>query len=321
VSVPLALIFESSLSSAKLMAAQLNPQRKKSATRPVKEATVAIQKAQIKKKVFTQAKTEEKARPKSRETLAEAQKALRAAQAMIKRERQTRIKAEAALAEAQETLAAARLKGEQGHEAQIRRVSFVVRLMLDEHGQPRRTEIEQVESSRKQNFPGLDGERLVAFMKACTSPTIIPEPAIPPAPPPEKGEAPTPMPLRPKSSLIVSDVRVFRLGDPDFMTLILTREEPFVVQARFQLQGPEAQFHKTQQSFFEMKVYANEVTSGKSKLLTTYSAKLIQNVLEYTAPVEVPGLPLGLYRLFTVVILSAPIKMAQFYGKTIIHVT
>jgi len=194
-------------------------------------------------------------------------------------------------------------------------------LTVDEHNQFRRTEIEQVGSNRKQNFPSLDGEHIVAFIKACINPTITPEDAIYTVPPLEKQKKTNAGLIRPKSSLIVSGLQAYRLEDPDSWALILTREKPFGIKARFQLEGPEAQFLTTHTTSFEIKLYANEVTSGKSKILTTYSAKLIQNVLVYTAPAEVPGLPSGLYRLFIVVNLSEPpIKMTGFRGKTIIQV-
>lgn len=303
------------------MAAQRVPKYKKLAARPNKDSTSGNEKIKVQRETATiPSKAKKKARKKSNEPLAKAQKALRAAQAEVRHERQARAQAEKTLTEVQEELAAARLEVEQKPQAQIRRVSFIVRLMVDEHGEPQRTEIEQVESSRKQNFLGLDGERLVAFMKAYISPTIIPEDAIYTAPPPDQLTIPKAGPLRPKSSLIVSDVQVFPSGTPDLLTLILTPEEPFIVQAHFQLQGPDSDSLTTQEPTYDMKVYANEVTSGKCRLLTTYSARLIPNVLEYTAPAGVPGLSSGLYRLFTVVILSVPIEMAGFYGKTIIHV-
>jgi len=50
-----------------------------------------------------------------------------------------------------------------------RRVTFILRLTVDERGQPRRTEIEHAQSSKKETFPGLDVQRLAAFMKACIS--------------------------------------------------------------------------------------------------------------------------------------------------------
>jgi len=50
-----------------------------------------------------------------------------------------------------------------------RRVTFIVRLTVDERGQPRRTEVEHAQSGKKETFPGLDVQRLAAFMKACIS--------------------------------------------------------------------------------------------------------------------------------------------------------
>ena len=124
-------------------------------------------------------RVKKKAGQKSDERWTKIQKTLKAAQAEVKRERQARIQAEKALTEARKELAAIRLEIEQEHQVQIKRVSFVVRLIFDEQAQLRRTEIEHVSSSRKQNFLSLDGERLVEFMKACFSPIIIPEDAIP----------------------------------------------------------------------------------------------------------------------------------------------
>jgi len=57
--------------------------------------------------------------------------------------------------------------GEEGAEW---RVTFIIRLTVDEQGQPRRTEIEHARSGKKETFPGLDVQRLAAFMQACTSP-------------------------------------------------------------------------------------------------------------------------------------------------------
>lgn len=301
------------------MAAQRVPKRKKLDAKLEKDVAVTNEKIKFKPKtVTTPAKAKERARLKSNEPLAKVHKALQVAQAEVKRERQARAKAEKALAKTQEALAVTRLKVE--HQAPIRRVSFVVRLTVYEHGQIGRTEIEHVESSRKQNFLSLDGERLVAFMKAYITPISIPEDAIYQTSPPEKLITKTVGLPAPKSSLIISDVQVFRLGTPDLLALILRSEEPFGLKAHFQLQGPEAQLFSNQEISFELKVYANEITSSKSKLHTTYSGNVIENMLAYTIPIEVPALSLGLYRLFTVITLHAPIKLAGFYGKTIIHV-
>lgn len=127
---------------------------------------------------LTRPSAKETARENSDITLKKIQKALRVAQAELRRERHTRIQAEKALIEAQKELATIRLELEQAHHIQKRRISFVVRLFFDEHGKLGRTEIEHVSSGKKQNFLSLDGDLLVAFMKACINPETIPEDAI-----------------------------------------------------------------------------------------------------------------------------------------------
>lgn len=304
------------------MSAERHRKRKDPAAQPDQATSVLAEKTKAKaRRQVLQGKAKERTGPKSEDALAKAQAALKAARASLRRERQARAKAEQVLAETQEALAAARLKAGQEHEVQMRRISFVVRLMVDKHGHPRRTEVEEVESSRKQNFLGLDGERLVSFMKASFSDPISLENPTDSAPHPESPTIPPIRSEKQNSSLIVSDVQVLHSEDPDVSTLTLTHEQPFIVQARFLLRGPDAQFLTTQQSSFEMKVYSNDVTNGKSKLLTTYSTMLIRDVLGYTTPVEVKGLSPGLYRLFTLIIFRRPIKLAGFYGKTIIQVT
>ena len=99
----------------------------------------------------------------------------------VEHERQAQAKVEQARAEAQRALAQARKA--MGAEAENmeppptalreegaeRRVTFIVRLTVDERGQPRRTEVEHAQSGKKETFPGLDVQRLAAFMKACIS--------------------------------------------------------------------------------------------------------------------------------------------------------
>ena len=62
-----------------------------------------------------------------------------------------------------------------------RRVTFIVRLTVDERGQPRRTEIEHARSGKKETFAGLDVQRLTAFMEACISPPDHPGTDDPPS--------------------------------------------------------------------------------------------------------------------------------------------
>jgi len=154
---------------------------KKLAVKLDKHTWLQMKKPTEAKTTFTKLRVKKNSRQKSAEPLTKTQKALQAGQAEIRREHQARIQVEKALTEAREALAATRLEAEHERQAQIRRVSFVVRLTLNEQGQFGRTEIEHVSSNRKQNFLSLDGERLVAFMKACIDPAMIPEDGIPPA--------------------------------------------------------------------------------------------------------------------------------------------
>ncbi len=326
------------------MAAHQSLKRKRPTAQPDKEPTVTTQTTKVKDRLaHTKTRAEERTGQRTDEPLANAKKASRVTQERIKHKRRARIQAEEALTQA--AIPAAPREVEQERQAQVRRTSFVVRLTVDEQGQFSRTEIEHVDSGKKQNYLTLDGERLVAFMKACISPDVIPEQVIPAALPAEKGGVPTPELLkpksslvvsdvravneekektnnmeRPKSSLVVSDVRVFRPETPDLMALILTAEEPFAVQARFQLQGSDAHSLTAKDLSYEMKVYANEAMTGKGILLVTYHTKSFQDVAECTAIATVPGIPAGLYRLFIHVTLGAPMRLIGHHDGPVIRV-
>jgi hypothetical protein len=221
-------------------------------------------------------------------------------------------------AEAENTEPLPTALGEEGAE---RRITFILRLTVDERGQPRRTEIEHAQSGKKESSPGLDVRRLTAFMEACTGHPVLAEPAIPLLAPPVKAEAPAPEPPVPTFGLVVSDVQVFRTGVAGLADLVLNPDEAFIVQARFRLHGREAPSLAARRSAYELKVYAREVTSGTCTLLTTYRASLAENVSEYTAQMHVPGLSPGFYRLITLVTLPAPINMGSQYEGPIVDVS
>jgi hypothetical protein len=206
--------------------------------------------------------------------------------------------------------------GEAGGE---KRVSFVVRVTVDERGEPRRTEVEHVRSGKKEIIPALDVERLTAFVKACIGSPAQLEPVITLLSPARRGTTSREFTKR-AVSLTVSEVKVFREKSPGIMTLILDSDESFIVQVHFQLHGPDVLSLVADEFPYEMKVYSNEVTTGVSKLLTTHSANLVKGVLAYTAQVDAPGLSSGLYRLIIWITLHAPIKIADHYTRLIIHV-
>ena len=135
-----------------------------------------------------------------------------------------------------------------------------------------------------------------------------------------KMNSPIPKIPTPKFRIVLTAVQVFPLASQTSMTSRLVPKQSFIVQARFQLQGEDVRSLTAQEHFFEVKVYTNEMTSGSTKLLTTYRAKLIRDVMEYDVRREVPGLLPGLYRISIVIFLRKPVKLGGFYDKTIIHV-
>src|SRR6266511_1280956 len=212
------------------MATQRSSIRKKLKVTVDNEPTIAAEKAKIgTKSAHTQIKEKKRARPKPRESLTKAQKASPAAPREVKQE----------------------------HRSRIKRVSFIVRLTVDEYSQPGRTEIEHIPSGQKQNFPSLEAVRLVTFMKACIGPKRIPQDLIPTTNTQEELITSISAPAEPRASLIISDVQVFRRGIPDFTTLMLTPEEPFILQAHFEIQVPNAQELTLPESSSETKIYAS----------------------------------------------------------------
>ena len=286
------------------MAAKERPERKKSTEKPYEGSKAAIERAKT-EAALARAKEEEKARLKAEEAPPEPQEAFDAAGQEIQGERLVRVEAD---------------QGRAGEDEGEQRISFIVRLTVDERGQPRRTEVEHAQSGKKESFPALDPQRLATFMEMCISPPLISEPTSPSVPSPVTEETRTPGPLGPASSLTVSDVRTFRKGAPGVTTLTLSPDEPFVIQAHLHLEGPEAPSLTAQAATLEMRVYAHEVTRGTSTLLITYSENLVENILEYTPQVLVPGLPPGLYRLVTLVTLQAPTKVVGHHDGPIVQV-
>ena len=294
------------------MSPQKIPQRKGLVAKSAKKTMVATEKAKVKpQNTPTRSNAKEKVRPKSKESKAETQQALRVGKAAVKRERQPRTKADKVLTEYRTELAATQF---------AERVSFIVRLTVDSYGQPRRTEVEHVLTGKKQNFRDLNGENLIAFMKGCISPTTALVHTVSAASPSDKVAAKPLKSLGPKSRLLVRDVQVLRPEELGLMTLTLMSEETFIVQIRFQIKGLETHSLIFHGAFYEIRIFANELTSGKSRLLTIYQADLFQDILEYTALAQVAGLSPGLYRLFTVVALGPPIMIGGFHGKIVIQV-
>lgn len=316
------------------MATRKGPKRKSPAEKPARRSKVEIEKVKAEAEAaLAWAKEEEKARLKAEAALAEAQEALAEARAKVDEERLTPARTEGAKPGTERALEAAKGTIEReaadlkapptpDEEEGEQRVSFVVRLTVDERGQPRRTEVEHVQSGKKERHPTLDVRRLATFMEEMSvRPPVFLERTATPLPAQVIGEAPLSVLLRPARGLTVSDLRVSHKETPHVSALTLNPDEAFVVQVRFRLQGAEARSLTAQGSSFDMRVYAREVTSGRSTLLITHSDNLNENVLEYTPQTLASGLPPGLYSLLAVICIQAPTsKMVGHHDGPIVQV-
>jgi hypothetical protein len=200
------------------------------------------------------------------------------------------------------------------------RVSFVIRVTVDEQGQPRRTEVEHARSGKKEIFPTLNVEKLATFMRACIGSPIQSEPVSTTSPSTARPEMPTPQLDGRLSRVAISEVNIFRDNTPGIMTLTLKPDEDILVQIHFRLEGPDASSATAQESSFQIKVFAQELTGGTSKLLTIYKANLVNDVLEYAPQVKIPGLSPGIYHLIIWVTLRTPMRLAAYHESLVIHV-
>ena len=314
------------------MIAHESMEREALAVKRDKETRVAIEKTKAEARAtLSRGKAKKKTEQEAEKSPPKSQGALAATQTEVEPDRQTRARVKQNRAKAEKTSAKTKkvARGKAKREKQFpiglekegaeQRISFVIRLTVDEQGQPRRTEIEHAQSGKKEVFPALDIQNLISFMQACVTP-ISPKPAIPTTPAPVKAPIPTSETVTLAVSLTIIDVQVFRVGTPDVMALILAPDESFQIQIRFRLQGPDALSLAVQPLPFNIKVYTKEVTSGKSSLLTTYSTNLVKDAVAYTAQTQPLSLPGGLYRLTTLITLEAPVKLAGFFEGPVVQV-
>jgi hypothetical protein len=208
--------------------------------------------------------------------------------------------------------------GEVGEE---RRITFILRVSIDRQAQPIRIEIEHAQSCKKQSFATLELQRLVTFLKACVTSSLSSEPTIPAPPSLAISKAIPPKPLGSASSLFISNVQLVHIEAPSSASFVFNPTNPFTVTLRFQLQGVHARALAALESPYEMRVFANELPSGKSKLLANFRGNLAYDVLDYTAQANIPGLYPGTYRLLTLVALQAPINLLAHHEGPIIEVS
>jgi hypothetical protein len=276
---------------------------------------------------------ERQKRINAEKALNEAQESISSSQAEVEQERLTRLQAEQAKAEAEEALAEARqairAKAEQAEvsphifeqEGFEQRVTFVVRLTIDERGQPLRAEVEHAKSRRKQAFPDLDLQRVAEFMNTSIMSVVEPKSAVAEGIQEETAEEAHPQEdAKPSISVTVSEVKVFRKSASKISTLTINPNEDFLVEVNFRLEGTDAPSIVRQGSLYEIKVYANDITGGGSVMLASHQANLLKEIFEYKSQIMVNGLPPGPYRLVTLVTLNEPILIGSFYEGLFVRV-
>ena len=238
------------------------------------------------KDALARVKAEEKARKKAEESLSSCQEDIKVLQAELDRERQLRSQVEQELVGAQETTVVEPRTGE----------------LVDEPLEPR-TE----ESSNE-----------------------FPEPVANEIQPAEVFESDMlPLPDQP-AQLIILGVWVHPVAEPAAfneqgynqenqarVALKLNPEDRMILQTRFTLEGPGAARLTVNEFPFEIEVYAREVLGHASALVASHKAKLVKDTFEYSIPIQLPGLPAGLYRL-QVVIKSG--KLLDYRNAPVIQV-
>ena len=277
----------------------------------IREAFVTVQ---------AELEQERRARLEVEEMLANTREDLASNRAQIDRERLEQIDIESAGVKVDEDLIEAKESVIQKPELQhppstvtetagaTQRHSFVIRLTADERGSPQRTEIEHVQSSKKEAFPALDTQRIAEFIKTCTTP-----------------EEPLPFESRPEvhglsASLIITCVELLRKGSTEGINLIFHPNEDLKVGVQFHLEGSDAGLLSQKELAYEIQILAQEVTQGNTIQLGVHRAPLVKHTLEYTECIQVGKMPPGIYRLVTYVVLLPPIGTGSYREGPIFQV-
>ena len=271
------------------------------------------------------AEQERQGRREAEKELSELRTNLAEATALLHQERQDRLKAEKGRAEAKAALEEANrsvpvqvineeaASKEYSGEGTEHRLTFIVRLMLDERGEPRRTEIEDMKKIRKESFHALNGEQLAAFMRSFLHPVAVAATDFP-------REIPVPESAGEMYTVNISEPQVLDRESGNAISLSVKAREAFVTQARFQLRPAKDSTGEVHDSDYEISVFANEIGGSHSQLMASSYGRLQENVLDYMARMEAPGLPPGVYRLVTLVTLHTPTSMTGHYEGPIILV-
>ena len=318
----------------------------------VNKADVEIAKAKADLKVaLNQAKSEQLARQKAEKALTEGLEDLSIARSDLEQERQARVEAIRELDALKESLGASLVAAEQERQARFKtdqentearialevlkpiekmssgmqeitegeqRISFVLRLTVDEKGHTKRTEIEHAQSGKKDVFPSLNIDRLVGFINACIV-TIEVEEDVTSRVTKESGKE-SPTYKMPATGITIGGLQTESINNDNKNAVVFEPDKAFWLRTSFKLHGVEQVPTITKNVTYEITVYACGIDQKLNTQVARYSSNLVEGVLDYTVRMEVPGLSAGIYRLSTLVKILEPINAVSFYEGTIFEV-
>lgn len=204
-----------------------------------------------------------------------------------------------------------------------KRISFVVRLTVDERGRPLRTEIEHAETREKEPSAGLDLEKLGSFMKKIIKKTTTEKESRRPAKDLPEGVSPEGPEQKIERALwlSISDVQVYPRGAQNLVPLAFDPEQAMVVQVHFELNGTEASTLTAQEPPYETTVYVLDVTRISTPAVKSSRGNLAQDKMANRSQIEVTELTPGLYRLMTFISVLSPDPLRAHYEGPVIQVS
>lgn len=202
-----------------------------------------------------------------------------------------------------------------------RRLSFVVRLVVDSQGRTRRSEIEHIQSGKKMVSSTLDAARLATFMESNLGTTDSEETVVAAKPAPLPSKTDQPQPLLQRTYLEIKNVGIHPKGALGSPSMVIDPQKEMEIRADLQLRGPEALQLSERQDKYEVKVYARNVTNGVSTVLATFRDHLLKGVVDYSVKLISARLDPGVYRLLTLAILDSPNQLAAHFDGPAIQVT
>ncbi|MEM7799274.1 MAG: hypothetical protein AAF633_08800, partial [Chloroflexota bacterium] len=185
-----------------------------------------------------------------------------------------------------------------------KRISFIVRVTVDEANNPLRTEIEHAQSKIKKVFVGLDRNQLTDFIVNHIDQTIAtgmekPNPLVTDEIDLSHSQ---PAPSHQNFHIYISDVAILRADyGSSQMNLIVGSHENFMVQVSFNLEERTERVSLSPTSALEINLYAYELTKGKTILLCRGRIELEIDRLTYSPILKISTLSEGVYRIKTMI--------------------